>query len=224
MLNSCLTIKKESMAKKLLAAVLGLAFAPAFISAEHTTGNSLVGTMCLVRVYHTNFAFPPEGGRIVQIGNEMYFWRTYLPECGHMLPANQPVVVTSYSGTNNNPVHNSLSGSLPANWVAEPCAVKVYHVNFRFPEEGGKIVQIGNEMYFIRTYQTGCENAGAGGVVLASSPTAYNPLQTDPKPIPQTYVNPMFTAASQNPAVTTVPQQSYVAPATGQVHHSSSCY
>ncbi|MBX4188018.1 MAG: hypothetical protein KW793_02680 [Candidatus Doudnabacteria bacterium] len=205
------------MAKKLLAAVFGLVLAPAFIAAEYTAGNSLVGTVCLVRVYNTNFAFPPQGGRIVQIGNETFFWRTYLPECANVLPANQPVVVTSTTGANS--VNNTLNGSLPPQFVGEPCAVRVYHTDFRFPEGGGKIIQLGNELFFIRTYKPGCENAGSGGIVLASSPNSYNPLDTNSQP-QQAYVNPMFSSVRQNPSVTTTHQQPYVAPPTG----TSNCY
>ncbi len=110
------------MAKKLFAVVLGFAFAPAFIAADHDTG--LMGAF----------------------GNQL---------------------------------------------VGEPCAVRVYHVNFRFPPEGGKIVQYGNELFFIRDYMAGCENAGSNAKLLVSSPNGRNPLNIDER---QPYVNPMFTS------------------------------
>jgi hypothetical protein len=208
------------MAKKLFAVLLGFALAPAFIAAE----DSFVGSGCLVRVYHTQFAFPPEGGRIVQIGNELFFWRSYLPDCQNVLPGNQQVVVTASTGTTPAAVPNggSLHGAFGPQIVGEPCAVRVYHVDFRFPPEGGKIIQLGNELYFIRTYNPGCENAGAAGTVLASSGSTYNPLQTNPKPM-QSYVNPMFTSVSQNSAVTTAVPQAYVAP-TQVAAQPTTCY
>jgi hypothetical protein len=156
------------MAKKIIAVVFGFALAPAFIAAENSIGTSLVGTTCLVRVYHTNFAFPPQGGRIVQIGDEMFFWRTYLPECQGVLPASQPVVVTTHTGT----VPTSINPGMPSSIVGDSCAVRVYHTNFRFPPQGGKIVLIGNEMFFIRDYRPGCELAGLNGTVLVSGSSA----------------------------------------------------
>jgi hypothetical protein len=171
---SVFKIKEKSMAKKIFAVVLGFVLAPAFITAQNAAGTSIVGSTCLVRVYHTNFRFPPEGGRIVQIGDEMFFWKTYLPECLGMLPDNTPVMLTSATGVPRNP--NNLNGAFGNQFAGEPCAVRVYHTNFRFPSQGGRIVQIGNEMFFIRTYKPGCESAGAGGTVLAESTGSNNPL------------------------------------------------
>lgn len=179
------------MAKKIFAVVLGFVLAPAFITAQNAAGTSIVGSTCLVRVYHTNFRFPPEGGRIVQIGNEMFFWKTYLPECLGMLPENTPVMLTSATGVPRDP--NNLNGTLGNQFAGNPCAVRVYHTNFNFPPQGGRIVQIGNEMFFIRTAQPGCENAGAGGTVLVESTDGTNPLKASsvaPVTQSQTYVDP----------------------------------
>jgi hypothetical protein len=183
------------MAKKILAIVLGFVLAPAFITAQNSAGTSLVGSTCLVRVYHTNFRFPPEGGRIVQIGDEMFFWKTYLPECLNMLPANTPVMVTSSMGVPRDP--NNLNGAFGSQFAGEPCAVRVYHTNFKFPSQGGRIVQVGNEMFFIRTYKPGCENAGAGGTVLAESTASNNPLNSSVISTTgngMTYVDPSLSA------------------------------
>jgi hypothetical protein len=189
------------MAKKILAIVFGFMLAPAFITAQNTAGTSIVGSTCLVRVYHTNFRFPPEGGRIVQIGNEMFFWKTYLPECLNMLPSNTPVLVTSATGVPRDPYN--LGGVEGNQLVGNPCAVRVYHTNFKFPEGGGKIIKVGNEMYFIRTYQAGCENAGSGAQVLVSSSGNYNPLwQTTPmSPTGQAYVDPSMGSTANNGTV-----------------------
>lgn len=50
--------------------------------------------------------------------------------------------------------------------VGDSCLVPVYHTNFAFPPEGGKIVRIGNQMFFVKDYLPGCENAGAGGIII----------------------------------------------------------
>lgn len=184
------------MAKKILAVVFGFVLAPAFITAQNAAGTSIVGSTCLVRVYHTNFHFPEEGGRIVQIGNEMFFWKTYLPECLNMLPSNTPVVLTTATGVQRDP--NNLIGSFGNQLVNSPCAIRVYHTNFRFPEEGGRIIQVGNEMFFVKIYQPGCENAGAGGVVLSESTGSNNPLNTSVVNMTGnglTYVNPSLSAS-----------------------------
>ncbi len=47
-----------------------------------TTPNSNLADHCLVPIFNTNFAFPPEGGKIVQKDGQMYFARTYLNGCG----------------------------------------------------------------------------------------------------------------------------------------------
>lgn len=181
------------MAKKIFAVVLGFVLAPAFITAQNSAGTSLVGSTCLVRVYHTNFRFPPEGGRIVQIGDDMFFWKTYLPECLGMLPANTPVMLTSHTGVPRDPYN--LNGTTGNSLVGSSCAVRVYHTNFKMPAQGGKIVQIEDDMYLIKTYQPGCENAGAGGIVLVDSTNVATSQQnfmaaTTPA---QTYAAPSFS-------------------------------
>jgi hypothetical protein len=105
-----------------------------------------------------------------------------------------------------------LSGAFGNQIVGEPCAVRVYHVNFNFPPQGGKIVQYGNELYFIRTYQPGCEQAGSTGNLLVASPSGHNPLQTNNS---QNYVHPMFTSVTGNQVPVQQHAPTYVAPTTG---------
>jgi hypothetical protein len=62
-----------------LAVVMGFALAPTFLRAADT----LIGNTCLIPIIHTNFRFPPEGGKIIQIGDQMYFVQSYRPECGN---------------------------------------------------------------------------------------------------------------------------------------------
>ena len=50
-------------------------------TAVNTSVESVVGSTCLVPIFHTNFSFPPEGGKIVRIGNGLYFVQDYRPEC-----------------------------------------------------------------------------------------------------------------------------------------------
>lgn len=222
---------------KILATVFGFLMAPAFITAQSTVGNTLVGTVCLVRVYHTNFNFPPQGGQIVTIGDEMFFWRNYLPECAGMVPGTaatgyQPVV--SQTQTYNPSLASdqysnvNLSGSLPTQFVGSPCAVRVYHTNFKFPPEGGKIVQVGAEMYFIRDYKPGCESAGAGAPVLVASTSAYNPVQTAGRSTIATpaYVNPSYspTAAIQTNYNYSLAYRNNPAVVQNTAQQATSCY
>jgi hypothetical protein len=62
------------------------AIVPVFSSAESgvltNIGNALAGEACRVPIYHTDFAFPPEGGQIIREGDQLYFVRNYLPGCG----------------------------------------------------------------------------------------------------------------------------------------------
>jgi hypothetical protein len=62
-------------------AVMAFATAPTILDAASL--ESIVGSTCLVPVIHTNFAFPPEGGKIVKIGEQMYFVQDYRPECAN---------------------------------------------------------------------------------------------------------------------------------------------
>src|SRR5688572_454504 len=62
-----------------IAVVLGFALAPTFLRAADT----LIGDSCLVPIIHTNFNFPQEGGKIVQMGEQMYFVQNYRPECAN---------------------------------------------------------------------------------------------------------------------------------------------
>lgn len=184
------------MAKKVWAIVLGFVLAPAFIVAENgIVGQQLVDLPCLIRIYHTNFKFPPQGGRIVTIGNEMYFWRDYLSGCGGadaIPPTTQPVQVgarvTVNSSAQTNPVLNK-------NFVADSCYVRVYHTNFKFPPQGGKIIQIGSEMYFVKDYLPGCENAASAGFVKVAGTNSMPAI-----PLQNTVV-PAATLANTQPTI-----------------------
>lgn len=213
------------MAKKLLAVMLGFAFAPAFIAAEHTVGSSIVGSTCLVRIYHTNIN--TDGGKIVTIGDELFFWRNNLPECQNILPGGETRVFNNVANTlaaNTHPaaytpapVYSAYNTTQPVNlkgrfdsFWGDPCAIKIYHVDINFPPEGGRIIQVGDELYFVRSYKPGCENVGLGGgsTVVSASNSAYNPLNSQNGGV----------SAVQTYQPTQVPV--YRAPNTG----SSTCY
>ena len=59
---------------------------------------------CLVPIYHTNFAFPPEGGNITTIDGKLYFVKTYESGCSDTplsTPANYSLLITNYSPSIN---------------------------------------------------------------------------------------------------------------------------
>ena len=96
------------MKKKILAVTLGFLAVPMFMVAQNNPSSSnggfgqglldfLIGDNCMVPVYHTNFMFPAEGGKIIKIGNEMFFVKDYLPEC-QAIPPNATVVSTNGAG------------------------------------------------------------------------------------------------------------------------------
>ncbi|OGE89053.1 MAG: hypothetical protein A3J07_00255 [Candidatus Doudnabacteria bacterium RIFCSPLOWO2_02_FULL_49_13] len=119
--------------------------------------NFFLGNSCLVPVYHTDFLFPPEGGVIIRSADQLYFVPTYLPECAQAATAGTVVkkagdtnaAVIQPTGTGGGQILNLALG--------DPCLVPIYHTNFQLPAEGGKITRIGNQQYFVRTYQSGCE-------------------------------------------------------------------
>ncbi len=97
-----------------------LLLVPMFSSAADLAQRSTAdGELCLVPIFHTDFEFPPEGGQILQIGDQLYFNRVYLPGCenmsslGTVLPGHG-VVFTS-SGT-------VPAGSATPSVVSEPVA------------------------------------------------------------------------------------------------------
>ena len=53
--------------------------------------------------------------------------------------------------------------------VGNTCLVPIFHTNFPMPPEGGQIIKTGNQMYFVQTYLSGCENAGNIGTVIKTS-------------------------------------------------------
>lgn len=125
------------------------------------TGNGIInfflGDSCLVPVYHSDFNFPPEGGAVIQNGDRLYFVPTYLPGCADAVNAG---TVVKTAGQPNAPIiqPTGTGGGKFLNFLlGDPCLVPIYHANFNFPPEGGKITQIGNQLYFVKTYQSGCE-------------------------------------------------------------------
>jgi hypothetical protein len=66
---------------KLKVFVVGLAFLAAPTMMGATSTDAVVGSTCLVPIYHTDFAFPAEGGKIVRIGDRMFFVQDYRAEC-----------------------------------------------------------------------------------------------------------------------------------------------
>lgn len=164
----CFDLKGVNMKAKILAVLLAFVLAPVIMVAEDTLSQSIAGQACVVEVYHTDFAFPPEGGKIIKVGSRMYFVRDYLSGCEN---AGTGAVVIK-GGPSLPPTQVTPT---PANFVsADPCLIEVFHTNFMFPPEGGKIVQVGSRMYFVRDYLPGCQNAVPTGRVLAggfSTPT-----------------------------------------------------
>lgn len=176
-----------------VAASLAFALTPAFMNANTAAAPAIIGSNCLVKVYHTNFNFPAEGGQIVQIGSEMFFWKNYLPHCANAVPGSAQTV--SSSPPVQQIISNSLHGSYGSQLADSPCAVRVYHTNFNFPAEGGQIVKIGSELFFIRSYRPECAGAGQlGTVVLAANPLpASNTVTTPAQPVtaPVVQTNPV---------------------------------
>jgi hypothetical protein len=99
-----MTIKSQL---KIFAAVLAAAIVPTFISAE-TSLQSFVGTTCLVPIFHTDIMFPPEGGAIIKIGNQMYFVQNYRQECVS-IPSNAQIIKTSSGTVTGTDVYNSTT-------------------------------------------------------------------------------------------------------------------
>ncbi len=118
--------------------------------------NFFLGNSCLVPVYHTDFNFPPEGGVVIRNNDHLYFVPTYLPGCADAVQAG---VVVKRAGENGPVIQptGSGGGQILNALIGDPCLVPVYHTNFALPPEGGKIEQIGNQLYFVKTYQPGCE-------------------------------------------------------------------
>jgi hypothetical protein len=75
--------ERNFMTKKIIfvLAIAAIGIVPTFTQADL---GSLVGDTCLVPIFHTQFAFPPEGGQIIRgFDGQMYFVRTYLPGCAN---------------------------------------------------------------------------------------------------------------------------------------------
>src|SRR3989344_5740069 len=146
---------------KTLAVALAFALVPMYMGAS--TINALGEDSCLVPVYNTTFAFPAEGGEIVRIGNQMYFVKNYLPECAGAASGGQVIRSSSSGAVAGN---QSPGSGLPNGILEENCLVPVYNTTFAFPAEGGEIVRIGSQMFFVKNYLSECANAGNGGQVI----------------------------------------------------------
>lgn len=133
--------------------------------------DTVVGDPCTVPVYHTDFPFPPEGGKIVKIGNSMYFVKTYIVGCEN---AGLSGTIIKSSEQSNTPSGGVVaggtrstgfqapptgSGTVVEFFIGNECLVPIYHTDFPFPKEGGKIIKKGNQLFFVKTYLPGCENA-----------------------------------------------------------------
>lgn len=78
----------------------------------------------------------------------------------------------------------------PGEDIPSKCRVPVYHTNFAFPPEGGKIIKAGDQLWFIIN-TAGCENAGSGyPVVKGASTTPSPPPAGGPSPSPTPSPNP----------------------------------
>jgi hypothetical protein len=106
-----------------------------------------------------------------------------------------------------------LSGAFGSQLAGDPCAVRIYHTNFNFPPQGGKIIMVGQELYFIKTYRLDCVNAGAQYSTVAASASSFNPLQV-PYNNQSYYVNPSLggtqtTVVQPTTTTTTVTPRCY---------------
>ncbi|HEV8601041.1 MAG TPA: hypothetical protein VGQ87_00385 [Patescibacteria group bacterium] len=97
------------MFKKILVVMAAFFAVPSIMLAADnpTISSSVLGDDCLIRVFHTDFAFPPEGGKIIKIGSAMYFARDYLPGCensasrGQLVQASPTGAVVAGTTTTN---------------------------------------------------------------------------------------------------------------------------
>ena len=107
------------MESKVLVVALAFLAVPTLIGAStssttNNTINSLVGTPCLVQVFHTDFMFPPEGGEVVRFPNgQMFFVQNYVSGCENAGAGG--TVIKSSSGASVNVPQNS-----PSNTYANP--------------------------------------------------------------------------------------------------------
>lgn len=129
---------------------------PTPVPIPNPTPTPTVNAGCRVPIYNTDFAFPPEGGQIIQIGDQMYFVRTYLPGCenailgGPPFPTQTPTPIASPNPTPApSPTPDLITNS--------NCLVPIYHQDFSNPE-GGTIEKISDQLYFVRTYLPECAN------------------------------------------------------------------
>lgn len=86
---------------------------PTFISAnDGALSRSIVGDLCLVPVFHTEFMFPPEGGQIIKTSDgSMYFVRTYAPGCANA--GSIGTVITTHGIENTGTIVNAPAYTTP---------------------------------------------------------------------------------------------------------------
>jgi hypothetical protein len=84
---------------------------------------------------------------------------------------NYPVYNTSNTSTNSGIFSGTAStpGSLLNFLLGDPCLVPVYHTDFIFPAEGGAVIQQGNQLFFVPTYQPGCSSYLSRGTVVKTA-------------------------------------------------------
>ncbi|MBI4049436.1 MAG: DUF4430 domain-containing protein [Candidatus Doudnabacteria bacterium] len=139
-----------------------------------------IPSRCKVPVFHTNFAFPPEGGKIIKAGDQLYFIKN-AAGCENA-GSNYSVIkgVQTISPSTSSDSSPTTSGPGNGDDIPSNCRVPVFHTNFAFPPEGGKIIRDGDQLYFIKNIP-GCENAGnSSAITRAPSPS----LTPSPSPAP----------------------------------------
>lgn len=167
-------------AKFLIPVILALVAIPVTLWAQNENpgqGNILVPDPCFVPVYHLDFNFPEEGGVVIETNGKYYFVKTYLSQCQNAASSYKVVRKAGEPVPNVRVNTNTRGGQFLEFIQGNGCLVPVFHTDFVFPPEGGAIVKFGDKTYFVRTYFRGCENAGAGGVVI-KSPTPTLPAST----------------------------------------------
>ncbi len=134
---------------------------PAPTPTPATTPN--LPSKCLVRVYHTNFAL--NGGRIIDQNGQLWYVKSYLPECGNISQSPTPPPAGGPSPTTIQP-----SG------LDSDCLVRIYHTNFAL--NGGKIITINGQLWYVKSYLAKCAS------ITSSNSTPAPPPSPTPTPTP----------------------------------------
>ncbi len=157
--------------------LISLAFiaVPVFMYAQSIGG--ITSNPCLVRIYHTNF--PVGEGQIGEKDGELWYARTYLPDCEDS--ADDLDIIISGAGNTRINTRQQFGQGVVNFFIGNPCYVRVYHTDFAFPPEGGAIIQVGDELYFVPEYLPNCSSAASAGTVIRRGdtlPPANTPAQT----------------------------------------------